>query len=108
MRSVPRGRDVEARGVEFSFRVNFLGFAGSFGCVLRPMAACLNKLKGDLRTLESLFPANHERFQVSECTVDEITCSFIGPNGQKIRITANIMVRSTEFPFLGISLIFPF
>lgn len=56
------------------------------------MAACLNKLKSDLRILESLFSPNHERFQMILSSVDEISCRFIAPSGQKISITANIMV----------------
>lgn len=56
------------------------------------MAACLNKLKNDIRILESLFPKNHPRFQIINISVDEISCRFIGQDGEKINISGNIMV----------------
>lgn len=52
--------------------------------------ACLNTLKQDIKTLESLFPKNHERFQVVNASVDELTCRFVGRNGKKFEIHANI------------------
>ncbi|XP_037291804.1 ubiquitin-conjugating enzyme E2 Q2 [Rhipicephalus microplus] len=52
--------------------------------------ACLNSLKQDIRALEASFPKNHERFQVVAASVDELTCRFIGRNGKKIEIHANI------------------
>lgn len=59
--------------------------------------ACLQKLKEDIRLLEALFVSNHERFQVVSASVDEISVRFIGPNGNKINISANIMVRDYSF-----------
>lgn len=52
--------------------------------------ACLNNLKQDIKTLESLFPKNHEIFQIIAASVDELTCRFIGRNGKKFDIHANI------------------
>lgn len=52
--------------------------------------ACLNSLKQDIRALEASFTKNHERFQVVAASVDELTCRFIGRNGKKIEIHANI------------------
>lgn len=52
--------------------------------------ACLNSLKQDIRALEASFPKNHERFQVVAASVDELTCRFVGRNGKKIEIHANI------------------
>jgi len=52
--------------------------------------ACLNNLKLEIRTLESVFTKTHERFQVVSATVDELTCRFIGKYGKKYDIHANI------------------
>lgn len=52
--------------------------------------ACLNTLKQEIRTLESVFTKNHERFQIVSASVDELSCRFIGKNGKKYPIHANI------------------
>ncbi|KAK4883126.1 hypothetical protein RN001_006445 [Aquatica leii] len=52
--------------------------------------ACLNTLKQEIRTLESIFPKNHERFQILSASVDELSCRFIAKNGKKYEIHANI------------------
>ncbi|KAG8184865.1 hypothetical protein JTE90_016206 [Oedothorax gibbosus] len=52
--------------------------------------ACLNNLKQDIKTLESLFPKGHELFQITAASVDELTCRFICRNGKKFEIHANI------------------
>ncbi|KAK3930470.1 Ubiquitin-conjugating enzyme E2 Q2 [Frankliniella fusca] len=52
--------------------------------------ACLNTLKQEIKTLESVFPKNHERFQIVSASVDELNCRFIGKNGKKYEIHANI------------------
>ncbi|KAI4457380.1 ubiquitin-conjugating enzyme e2 [Holotrichia oblita] len=52
--------------------------------------ACLNTLKQEIRTLESIFPKNHDRFQIVSASVDELSCRFIGRNGKKYEIHANI------------------
>lgn len=54
--------------------------------------ACLNTLKQEIRTLESIFTKNHERFQIVAASVDELSCRFIGNNGKKYEIHANITV----------------
>lgn len=54
--------------------------------------ACLNTLKQEIRTLESVFTKNHERFQIVSASVDELSCRFIGKNGKKYPIHANITV----------------
>lgn len=54
--------------------------------------ACLNTLKQEIRTLESIFSKNHERFQIVSASVDELSCRFIGKNGKKYAIHANITV----------------
>lgn len=54
-----------------------------------PMA-CLNTLKQEIRTLEQIFGKNHERFQIVSASVDELSCRFIGKNGKKYPIHANI------------------
>ena len=38
------------------------------------------------------FPKTHERFQIIHASVDEITCRFLGNNGRKYEIHANITV----------------
>ncbi|XP_056648079.1 ubiquitin-conjugating enzyme E2 Q2 isoform X2 [Diorhabda carinulata] len=52
--------------------------------------ACLNTLKQEIRTLESVFTKNHERFQIISASVDELTCRFIAKNSVEYTIHANI------------------
>ncbi|XP_017782523.1 PREDICTED: ubiquitin-conjugating enzyme E2 Q2 [Nicrophorus vespilloides] len=52
--------------------------------------ACLHTLKQEIRTLEQIFPKNHDRFQIVSASVDELSCRFIGKNGKKYEIHANI------------------
>ncbi|XP_067637984.1 ubiquitin-conjugating enzyme E2 Q2 isoform X1 [Eurosta solidaginis] len=52
--------------------------------------ACLNTLKLEIKTLEKIFTKNHERFQILNSSVDELTCRFIGKNGKRYDIHANI------------------
>lgn len=54
--------------------------------------ACLNTLKLEIKTLEQIFTKTHERFQIMNASVDELTCRFIGKNGKKYDIHANITV----------------
>ncbi|XP_059223456.1 ubiquitin-conjugating enzyme E2 Q2 isoform X1 [Stomoxys calcitrans] len=52
--------------------------------------ACLNTLKLEIKTLEKIFTKNHERFQILNSSVDELTCRFIGKSGKRYDIHANI------------------
>ncbi|XP_053690533.1 ubiquitin-conjugating enzyme E2 Q2 isoform X2 [Sabethes cyaneus] len=52
--------------------------------------ACLNTLKLEIKTLEQIFTKNHERFQILNASVDELSCRFIGRNGKQYDIHANI------------------
>lgn len=52
--------------------------------------ACLNTLKQEIKTLEAVFPKTHERFQIVSASVDELNCKFIGRNGKRYEIHANI------------------
>ncbi|KAI5695766.1 hypothetical protein M8J76_001233 [Diaphorina citri] len=52
--------------------------------------ACLVTLKQEIRTLESIFPKTNNRFQILNASVDEINCRFLGSNGKKYDIHANI------------------
>ncbi|XP_059621641.1 ubiquitin-conjugating enzyme E2 Q2 isoform X2 [Phlebotomus argentipes] len=52
--------------------------------------ACLNTLKLEIKTLEQTFTKAHERFQILNASVDELTCRFIGKNGKRYDIHANI------------------
>lgn len=54
--------------------------------------ACLNTLKLEIKTLEKIFTKNHERFQILNSSVDELTCRFIGKSGKRYDIHANITV----------------
>lgn len=60
--------------------------------------ACLNTLKQEIRTLEGIFTKNHERFQIVSASVDELSCRFVGKNGKKYAIHANITVRLCLLP----------
>lgn len=51
--------------------------------------ACLNTLKQDIRKLEETFPKTHNRLQLVQATVDELTVRFIGVNNKKYEIHAN-------------------
>lgn len=59
--------------------------------------ACLNTLKQEIKTLESVFPKSHERFQIMSASVDELSCRFVGKNGKKYEIHANITVSWAMF-----------
>jgi ubiquitin-protein ligase len=52
--------------------------------------ACLNKLKADIRLLETLFPRTHQRFRILSANVDEISCCFVNQFGKSRIIFANI------------------
>ncbi|KAG9511344.1 Ubiquitin-conjugating enzyme E2 Q2 [Fragariocoptes setiger] len=52
--------------------------------------ACLNKLKSDIRRLESVYKLDHPRFRVISANVDEICCCFILSNSRQVVIHANI------------------
>lgn len=58
--------------------------------MLYTLMACLNTLKLEIKTLEEAFPRSHERFQIMSASVDELTCRFVGINGKKYDIHANI------------------
>ena len=58
--------------------------------------ACLITLKQEIKTLESVFTKNHERFQIVSASVDELNCRFVGKNGKKYEIHANITVSETS------------
>lgn len=75
--------------------------------------ACLNTLKQEIKTLEKIFPKNHERFQILNSSVDELLCRFIDKNGKRYDIHANITVsaqinthtlRDTYSSFIVVSL----
>ncbi|XP_053597782.1 ubiquitin-conjugating enzyme E2 Q2-like [Microplitis demolitor] len=52
--------------------------------------ACLQILKQQIRTIESVFPKNHERFQIISASVDELNCIFVDKDGKKYEINASI------------------
>ena len=54
--------------------------------------ACLASLKHDIKLLETTFSSRHDRFQILSASVDEVACRFIGKNGEKFIIHANITV----------------
>lgn len=54
------------------------------------MAACLTKLKADIRLLETLFPQTHQRFRILSANVDEMKCCYLTQTGKKKIIFANI------------------
>lgn len=54
--------------------------------------ACLVRLKEDIKFLDTAFPKKHDRFQIISASVDEVACRFIGKNGERLVINANITV----------------
>lgn len=68
--------------------------------------ACLITLKQEIKTLEAVFPKTHERFQIVSASVDELNCKFVGSNGKKYEIHANITV--SFFPSIFVFLTFQF
>lgn len=63
--------------------------------------ACLNTLKQEIKTIQSVFPrkpnSSSVMFQVLSASLDEITCRFTGLNGKKHDIHANITVNRWFF-----------
>ncbi len=59
--------------------------------------ACFTRLKEDIKFLETTFTRKNERFQVLSASVDEIACRFIGKNGERYVIHANITVSAKFF-----------
>lgn len=66
--------------------------------------ACLNTLKLEIKTLERIFPKNHERFRILNASVDELTCRFVGKNGKTYDIHANITVSRLCFVCIWVHL----
>lgn len=62
--------------------------------------ACLNTLKQEIKTLEKIFPKNHERFQILNSSVDELLCRFIDKNGKRYDIHANITVSAQTHTYI--------
>jgi len=60
--------------------------------------ACLNTLKQDIKRLEEKFPKTHNRLQLVQATVDEITVRFIDVNSKKHDITANFTETYPQSP----------
>ncbi len=60
--------------------------------------ACFTRLKEDIKFLETTFTRKNERFQVLSASVDEIACRFIGKNGERYVIHANITVSASSQP----------
>ncbi|XP_041368896.1 ubiquitin-conjugating enzyme E2 Q1-like [Gigantopelta aegis] len=52
--------------------------------------ACLANLKQDIKLLENCFPKDHYRFQILSASVDELSCCFVGRNGERHEIQGNI------------------
>ncbi|XP_064619290.1 ubiquitin-conjugating enzyme E2 Q2-like [Lineus longissimus] len=52
--------------------------------------ACLAQLKQDIKHIETTFPKTHERFRIMGASVDEISCRFVGKNGEKLDLNAHI------------------
>ena len=69
-----------------------LVFILGYRCILGDIMACLTRLKEDIKFLEGTFSKKHERFQIISASVDEVACRFIGKNGEKFVIHANITV----------------
>lgn len=71
----------------------------SRGVDARPIMACLNVLKQEIKVIESTFPKDHDRFQVHTATVDEVICKFVGPAGRQFEIIGNITVSTLTTAF---------
>lgn len=52
--------------------------------------ACLQTLKYELKLLRKLFPTNHVRFQLLNCSLDELCFRFIDGDGKQYEMNANI------------------
>ncbi|XP_053692121.1 ubiquitin-conjugating enzyme E2 Q2-like [Sabethes cyaneus] len=53
--------------------------------------SCLMTLKQEIEALKQTFTENNERFQVLTASLEELSCCFIGSNGEKYAIQANIV-----------------
>lgn len=56
--------------------------------------ACLQALKQDIKTLESIFTPENERFRIVSASVDEVSCQFVGADEETYNIHSNITVRT--------------
>ena len=52
--------------------------------------SCIQKLKAEIQDLKTTFPTTHSRLQIPSANVDEVTCHFIDPQGNKHKINATI------------------
>ena len=89
----PGSEQLENIGVKIVLSKKTVALLGVLNSQLVSLMACLNTLKQEIRTLEGFFSKNHERFQIVSASVDELSCRFIGKNGKKYEIHANITVR---------------
>lgn len=93
---------VSSRHITWELGVVLLQITNSFSSLLavliivicnsQSQMACLNTLKQEIKTLEAVFPKTHDRFQIVSASVDELNCKFVGSNGKKYEIHANITV----------------
>jgi hypothetical protein len=58
-------------------------------------------LKQEIKVVEKVFHKENEVFQVIAASVDELSFRFIGKNGKKHDITANITVRIIDLLLIG-------
>ena len=52
--------------------------------------SCIQKLKAEIQDLKNTFPITHSRLQIPSANVDEVSCHFIDPQGNKHKINATI------------------
>lgn len=54
--------------------------------------SAFQELKKEIRVLEKVFHKDHERFRVKASGLDELSCKFVGKNGELFAIHCTIYV----------------
>ena len=54
--------------------------------------SAFQELKKEIRVLEKVFHKDHERFRVKANGLDELSCKFVGKNGELFAIHCTIYV----------------
>ena len=53
-------------------------------------------LKKEIKFLQKIFPRTHQNFRIISASLDDITCHFIGKNGEIHPVLCNITVCTTS------------
>ena len=83
-----RARKLIILHVNIQFLFQFYAFVGQM--------SAFQELKKEIRVLEKIFHPKHELFRVKANGLDELSCRFVGANGEQFVIHCNIYVSSLK------------